>query len=62
VSTFVYTRSEVQAFQLMLELDGLLPNMTTTDPPSPHECANWFIEFAERIKAERAVAAMETIP
>jgi hypothetical protein len=61
VTTFIYTASECLAFRYMVCLKEL-PNMDSTDPPDPHECANWFIAFAERIKAERSVVAMEARP
>ena len=51
-----YLISEIQAYAI-LHPDG----QTTTEPADYHEAGNQIIAFAERIKAERAVAAMERI-
>jgi hypothetical protein len=49
------TFSEIVAYGLLQQ--GPVTNETNQD--SIHDAANHIIELAERIKAERAVAAME---
>uniref|UniRef100_A0A6M3LVM2 Uncharacterized protein n=1 Tax=viral metagenome TaxID=1070528 RepID=A0A6M3LVM2_9ZZZZ len=54
-----YTPTELTAYEIMGR-SGLFPmGYNTTSPMNIHEAANRFIEIAERIKAERAVCAME---
>ena len=48
-----YTISEIRAHSL------LHPGICTTDIIDYHKSGNELIELAERIKSERAIAAME---
>lgn len=63
----IVTQSELEAVALACwagRAGVYIPNshlLQSTNAPSgfAHEMANWFIGLAERIKAERAVVAME---
>lgn len=50
--------SEIVAFHIMGDA-GQVKGYNTTEPENIHAVANRLIELAERIKAERAVVAMQ---
>jgi glutamine cyclotransferase len=54
-----YTSAEFTAYQVMRQCEGW--GMCTDDKRTMHDAGNKIIELAERIKAERAVAAIRTI-
>ena len=64
-TTITWSELEAQALACWAGRAGvIIPNahllQSTNAPPHlTHELANWFIGLAERIKAERAVVAME---
>jgi len=54
-----YTPTELLAFDIMGKAGQVRGFYTTNKCENIHSVANRFIEMAERIKAERAVVAME---
>ncbi len=56
-NNMLYTQSEVEAW-VFLEKAGLI-SMNTNNSEAFHDAGNKIIELAEKIKAERAVYAME---
>jgi len=52
----IFTKTELKVYQLLLSMMG--SNSTDTSGFSPNDAGNKIIEFAEQIKAERAVASM----
>lgn len=54
-----YTKTELYAIQVLGAAGQIRDYFTTFCKVDPHEAGNRLIEIAERIKAERAVAAME---
>ena len=51
-----YTWSELTALELLVRAGEVL--LTTSNRFNPHDAGNYVIELAEKIKAERSVAAM----
>ena len=57
----IYTASEFDAYHLLGNAGRLVNYNTTFCKETPHTSGNKIIGLAEQIKAERAIASMETV-